>query len=242
MNTTYQAAASTIGFKLGASGPKAELAGNPNIIQTKQEYSRSPLAANLSKAGMLQRASDYMRRSLHPEENKDEPLQKDPETLNPFLAENKRNIESLFHQTYDAIKSFRTNSSGNKYNPASNEKKQKKPYDAPYDIYNAVQYRPEGESKKKKSKITSLVEKLEKKAEQYLSKFYKPHNKDTDNSRELYEDKNMVKYGVEAMTNFRPYILAVDYTSGSGGTHNPQANRNLFGSSTLEERVGLLMH
>ncbi len=100
----------------------------------------------------------------------------------------------------------------------------------------------EGESKKKKSKITSLVEKLEKKAEQYLSKFYKPHNKDTDNSRELYEDKNMVKYGVEAMTNFRPYILAVDYTSGSGGTHNPQANRNLFGSSTLEERVGLLMH
>ena len=195
MNTTYQAVASTIGFKLGASEPTAKVANNPNIIQTKQEYSRSSLAADLSKAGMLQRASDYMRRVMHPEENKDEPLQKDPETPNPFSAENKRSIESPFHQTYDAIKSFRTNNSDNKYNPASNEKKQKKPYDSLYDIYNGVQYRPEGGAKKEKgkNKILSLVEKLEKKAEQYISKFYNP-NRDDDGSKQegSYEGNGIV--------------------------------------------------
>ncbi|MDP6600497.1 MAG: hypothetical protein QF798_03620 [Candidatus Woesearchaeota archaeon] len=75
-------------------------------------------------------------------------------------------------------------------------------------------------------KISSMVEALEQKGKEVFKEFYDPNNNDTT---------------ADIITNSRPYEIKKDYVSGSGGTHNPKRNEELFGEYTLEERVKLLI-
>ena len=168
-----------IQMKMNNTEGKADLSKNTNIASIKnlgfhstQYQGRSPLEADLSKAGMLNRARDYVNRATHPHINRYEPLAKDPEpTPNLFSAESQIGHENLFQSIYSSIKDRLEklrSSALDKYNPFSSKKKQNQAYNQ-YDTYNNVQYRPEGEKggenkdKGNKNKISSLVEALERK-------------------------------------------------------------------------------
>lgn len=178
--------------------PKADLASNPNIMLMKdigshssQYQGRTPLAATLSKAGMSNRAKDYVWRALHPEENKFEPLPKDPEpSPNMFSAENHGSVESIFQKMYSAMndltKRFGTNPLS-MYNKPTLGKKQID-YNNRYSPYNGLQYRPNGAIKKDdgKNKINSLVEQLEKTSDQYFKNIFNPQYNEAK-SNVIYE-------------------------------------------------------
>lgn len=226
-------------MKMSHSGSRADLANNPNITLSKnlslpsyQDQGRTPLAAELAKAGPLNRAADYVTRATHPHVNRYEPLPKDPEpTPNLFSAES-QSPESLFQSIYNSIKDRLEklrSSALDKYNPFSSKKKQNQTYNQ-YDNYNNVQYKPEGENKDKgnKNKISSLVEALERKAEKYFRKSYDSHRKDDEPKQEgVYEAQDVD-------TNSRPYLRTLDYSVVNRGNQISNSNSQ---NSNLESRV-----
>lgn len=228
-----------IQMKMNNTEGKADLSKNTNIASIKnlgfhstQYQGRTPLEADLSKAGPLNRARDYVNRATHPHINRYEPLPKDPEpTPNLFSAESQGGHENLFQSIYNSVKDRveKLSSTLDKYNPVSSKKKQNQTYNQ-YDNYNNVQYKPEGEKKDKgnKNKISSLVEALERKAEKYFRKSYDAHRKDDSPKVDgVYEAPNVD-------LNSRPYLHTLEYSIVNRGNQISNPNSQ---NSNLEERV-----
>jgi hypothetical protein len=220
MQTAYQSTEGSV-LNTTALSKQANLASNPNIaLPNTSGYSRSPLAAAQSKAGMLNRAMDYMKRLWNPR-NEDEPLTKNEEgTVNQFSAENKRpsersewrNFESVFVEIYKRAEDLITGVKGKdrKYDNNSS------PYGSYLDTY-SQKY----DSRKSKTKVgngtinsseaseyklINITKKVEETAKTYFQKAYnafRGRKNTNENPESIYEGvAAKVAYAIQAVKGY----------------------------------------
>jgi hypothetical protein len=216
--------------------PGADLSEKPNIrsnigLHSSQYQRKTPLESELKKIGP-NRAEIYSNIGMN---NEYESHTHGSETsTNPFSPERGEGILVL-GKVYGSLMdpSERVRKS---YHPTQGERNQRfhstyKPYDE------AVKYEPDGMNKGD-IKIGNLVKDLERKAEQDFRKTYNPFTDEGNGSGDgvIYEGR--VRNAARVIADSTPYEIDIDDVGDDGGTHNPEGNAKLFGT-TLEERVKL---